>query len=133
GSTGGGSPDGGPAAGGGAADSLGLDLARRKLDRLRPRAEAERRDDAKRLGELLAEAGSLAARAEIANDAAAKQKFAAQRQGILANNVEVSAERPPAAEAVAFAKRELAAADAPNTSPSPPASAPVTTSPPATD
>ncbi|MFM7290933.1 MAG: serine/threonine-protein kinase [Planctomycetia bacterium] len=128
-----GSTDGGPAAGGGDEDSLWLDLARRQLDRLRPRAEAERRDDAKRLGELLAEAGSLAARAEIANDAAAKQKFAAQRQGILANIVEVYAERPHAAEAVAFAKRELAAADAPNTSPSPPASAPVTTSPPATD
>jgi serine/threonine-protein kinase len=123
----------GPAAGGSDEDRLWLDLARRQLDRLRPRAEAERRDDAKRIGELLAEAGSIAARAEIANDDAARQKFAAQRQGILANIIEVYAERPHAAEAVAFAKRELAAGDPPAASPSPPPSTPATIPAPATD
>jgi serine/threonine protein kinase len=93
--------------GGDAEDNLWLDLARRKLEQLRPQALAEQQDDAKRIGALLAEAASLAARAEIANDAAARKKFDTQRRAILANVVEVYSERPHAAQAVDFARREL--------------------------
>ncbi len=88
--------------------SLWLDLARRKLEQLTPQALAEQRDDAKRIGELLADAASLAARAAIANDEAARNRFETQRRVILENLVEVYARRPHAAEAVNFAKRELA-------------------------
>ena len=88
--------------------SLWLALARRKVEQLRPQAQTEQRDDAKRIGELLADAASLAARATIANDESARKKFAAERRVILENVVEVYDERPHAAEAVAFAKRELA-------------------------
>lgn len=91
-----------------AESSLWLDLARRKLEQLRPQALTEQRDDAKRIGELLADAASLAARAAIANDDAARNRFESQRRVILENVVEVYARRPHAAEAVAFAKRELA-------------------------
>ena len=91
-----------------AESSLWLDVARRKLEQLRPQALTEQRDDAKRIGELLADAASLAARADIANDDAARNRFEAQRRMILENVVEVYARRPHAAEAVAFAKRELA-------------------------
>jgi len=88
--------------------SLWLALARRKVEQLRPQALTEQQDDAKRISELLADAASLAARATIANDASARKKLDAQRRVILENVVEVYAERPHAAEAVAFAKRELA-------------------------
>jgi eukaryotic-like serine/threonine-protein kinase len=88
--------------------SLWLALARRKVEQLRPQALTEQRDDAKRISELLADAASLAARATIANDESARKKFTADRRVILENVVEVYAERPHAAEAVAFAKRELA-------------------------
>ena len=88
--------------------SLWLALARRKVEQLRPQAAAEQRDDDKRISELLAEAASLAARADFANDEAAWKKLAAQRRVILENIVEVYAERPHAAEAVRFATRELA-------------------------
>ena len=99
----------------GAADAeadLWLDLARRKVEQLRPSALAEQRDDSKRIGEWLAEAASLASRADIANDEAARKAFAAQRRVILENIVEVYAERPHASEAVGFARRELAGTDA---------------------
>jgi serine/threonine-protein kinase len=106
--------------------NLWLDLARRQVEKLRPQALAEQRDDGKRSGELLAEAASLAARAEIANDEAARKKLLSQRRVILENIVEVYAERPHAAEAVAFAKRELAAVgpEPQTTSSSPPAAQP---------
>ena len=90
-----------------AESSLWLDVARRKLEQLRPQALTEQRDDAKRIGELLAGAASLAARAAIANDEAARKNLESQRRVILENVVEVYARRPHAAEAVAFAKREL--------------------------
>jgi hypothetical protein len=61
-----------------------------------------------RIGELLTEAASLATRADIANDESARKVFTSQRRAILANVVEVYAERPHAAEAVRFATRELA-------------------------
>jgi hypothetical protein len=106
--------------------NLWLDLARRQVEKLRPQALAEQRDDGKRIDELLAEAASLAARAEIANDEAARKKLLSQRRVILENIVEVYAERPHAAEAVAFAKRELAAVgpEPQTTSSSPPAAQP---------
>ena len=91
-----------------AESSLWLALARRKVEQLRPQALAEQQDDAKRIGELLAEAASLATRADIANDETARKTLAAQRRAILENIVEVYAERPHAAEAVGFAKRALA-------------------------
>jgi len=94
-------------------ENLWLELARRKVEQLRPQVAAEQRDDAKRIGELLAESASLAARADIANDEAARKMFAAQRRVILENIVEVYADRPHAAEAVAFARREIA--DSPST------------------
>ncbi len=88
--------------------SLWFALARRKVEQLRPQALAEQRDDAKRIGELLTEAASLATRADIANDESARKVFTTQRRAILANIVEVYAERPHAVEAVGFATRELA-------------------------
>lgn len=97
---------------------LWLDLTRRKVDQLRSQALAEQRDDGKRIGELMAEAQSLAARADIANDADARKMFSSQRRAILENLVEVYAKRPHAAEAVAFAKRELGGSDKPQPSPS---------------
>ena len=88
--------------------SLWLALARRKVEQLRPQALAEQQDDAKRIGELLADAASLATRADIANDEAARRQLTAQRRAILEDIVEVYAERPHATEAVGFATRELA-------------------------
>ena len=99
--------------------NLWLALARRKVDQLRPQALAEQQDDAKRIGELLAEAASLATRADIANDEAARKKLAAQRRAILENIVELYAERPHAAEAVGFATRELADQSTPRASGTP--------------
>ncbi len=96
-----------------AEENLWLELARRKVEQLRPQAATEQRDDSKRIGELLAEAASLNARADIANDETARKMFAAQRRVILENIVEVYAKRPHAAEAVAFARREIA--DSPST------------------
>lgn len=93
------SPDSGPI----------LDLARWKVEQLRPQAVAEQQEDGKRIEELLAGAASLAARAKIANDDIARKKLAGQRQGILENLVEVYAQRPHAEDAVVFATRELAA------------------------
>ena len=90
---------------------LWLDLTRRKVDQLRPQALAEQRDDGKRIGELLADAQSLAARADIANDDDARKRFTAQRRAILENVIELYAKRPHAAEAVAFAKRQLGGRD----------------------
>lgn len=86
-----------------------LDLARWKVEQLRPQAVAEQQEDGKRIAKLLAAAASLAARADIANDDAARKKLAGQRQGILENLVEVYAQRPHAEDAVAFATRELTA------------------------
>lgn len=86
-----------------------LDLARWKVEQLRPQAVAEQQEDGKRIAELLAAAASLAARADIANDDAARKKLAGQRREILENLVEVYAQRPHAEDAVAFATRELAA------------------------
>lgn len=85
-----------------------LDLARWKVEQLRPQAVAEQQEDGKRIAELLAAAASLAARADIANDDAARKKLAGQRRGILENLVEVYTQRPHAEDAVAFAMRELA-------------------------
>jgi len=95
-----------------------LDLTRRKVDQLRPQAVAEQREDGKRISELMAEAQSLAARADIANDDNARKLFASQRRTILENLIEVYAKRPHAAEAVAFAKGELGGSDKPPPSPS---------------
>ena len=99
--------------------SLWLALARRKIEQLRPQAITEQQDDAKRIGELLAEAASLANRADIANDEAARKKLATQRRAILENIVELYAERPHAAEAVGFATRELADQSSPRASGTP--------------
>jgi len=112
--------------------SLWLALARRKVEQLRPQALTEQRDDAKRISELLADAASLAARATIANDESARKKFTADRRVILENVVEVYAERPHAAEAVAFAKRELAgqpSATTPGTGPAANTNTPASTTP----
>ena len=98
-----------------------LDLARWKVEQLRPQAVAEQQEDGKRIAELLAAAASLAARADIANDDAARTKLAGQRRGILENLVEVYAQRPHAEDAVAFATRELAASPTrPQTDTAPP-------------
>ena len=116
--------------------NLWLDLARRQAEKLRPQALAEQRDDGKRIGELLAEAASLAARAEIANDEAAKKALLSQRRAILDTVVEVYGKRPHAAEAVAFAKQAIGVGgdQQPTASPTPSAdrpSAPTPASPPA--
>ena len=118
-------------------ENLWLDLARRQVEKLRPQALAEQRDDGNRIGELLAEAASLAARAEIANDEAARKKLLSQRRAILDTVVEVYAKRPHATEAVAFARQAIGVGgnQQPTASPTPSAdgpSAPTPASPPAT-
>jgi len=95
-------------------DGLWADLARRQLDRLRPQAEREQQEDMQKIAKLLDEARSLAARAGIANDETARAAFVAQRRQLLEKLVQMYGRRPHAAEAVAFAKRELGdTADAP--------------------
>jgi hypothetical protein len=106
--------------------ALWLDLARRQLARLKPRAEAEQGADKQKIAKLLAEAASLAARADIANDEAARRRFAADRRAVLENLVAVYEDRPHAAEAVAFAKRTLAELNAPGGK----AASPTTSAPP---
>jgi len=107
------------------AAALWLELARRKVEQLRPRAAAEQQDDARRIGELLGEAASLAARAEVANDDAARRAFATQRRSILGTIVDMYAKRPHAADAVAYATRELALAGDGGSSPAVTAAPPV--------
>jgi hypothetical protein len=95
-------------------DGMWADLARRQLDRLRPQAEREQQEDMQKIAKLLDEARSLAARAGIANDETARAAFVAQRRQLLEKLVQMYGRRPHAAEAVAFAKRELGdTADAP--------------------
>jgi hypothetical protein len=91
----------------GEGEGLWADLARRQLDRLRPQAEREQQEDMQKITKLLAEAQSLAARAGIANDDTARAGFVAQRRQLLEKLVQMYGRRPHAAEAVAFAKREL--------------------------
>ena len=90
-------------------DNLLLDLIRRQMDRLRPRAAEEQQDDLSLIEKLVAKAASFAARAQIANDEVARRNLIAQQRATLENIIEVYAKRPYAAEAVETAQRELAA------------------------
>ncbi len=89
---------------------LWLALVRRQLDRLAPLAAREQADDAARVAAALAEAAELATAA--AGDAARRTDVLARRRALLEGVVEVYAQRPHAAAAVAEARR-LLAADAP--------------------
>ena len=87
--------------------SLWLDLARRQAQRLRPRAAAEQRDDTEQITALLAEADSLADRAGIANDVAARAQFVAEARKKYETVIQVYEKRPHAAEAIARARRAV--------------------------
>jgi hypothetical protein len=94
--------------------ALWLALVRRQLDRLAPLVAAEHADDATRAAAALAEATDLMAEAaalttDAAGDAASRDDLLTRRRAILEGLIEVYAERPHAADAVAEARRLLAA------------------------
>lgn len=98
--------------------ALWLALVRRRLDQLGPLVAAERADDAARAAAALAEAAELATEAgalnaNAAGDAARRDDLLTRRRAILEGLIEVYAERPHAAEAVAEARRLLTADPAP--------------------
>ena len=90
---------------------LWLDLARRQVERIQPQADREQHDDLRRIGGILTEAESLAARASTASKADRIALLARRRQ-LLESVIEVYENRPHAQEAVSVARRAIAA-DAP--------------------
>jgi hypothetical protein len=86
---------------------LWIALARRQAARLEPAAALEREEDARRIGEILAEAVALETRAAAATDEPQRAALADRRRRLLESVVEIYAERPHAAEPVAAARRQL--------------------------
>lgn len=86
--------------------SLWIDLARRQVERLRPDAEKERKDDAKKIGEIFRRAATLAAEAQ-ATSGAAREQLLAQRRELLESIITLYDDRAHAAEDVAAARRLL--------------------------
>jgi serine/threonine-protein kinase len=90
--------------------SLWLALVRRQIDRLTPLATSERKEDAARASATLKEAAILAAQAKILVQAD-RETVLARRHELLAGLVEMYADRPHVASAVAEARRLLASPD----------------------
>jgi hypothetical protein len=86
---------------------LWIALARRQAERLEPAAAREREEDARRIGEILAEADTLEERAAAATDDQQRAALADRRRRLLESVVEIYAERPHAAEQVEAARRQL--------------------------
>jgi hypothetical protein len=87
---------------------LWLALIRRQIDRLEPLADHERAEDLDRAAATLAEAAELLAAAATAAPAE-RDAMLDRRRGLLTGLVEIYGERPHALEAVAEARRLLAA------------------------
>lgn len=88
--------------------SLWLDLIRRQLDRLRPRASRDREEDAARVAGVLAEAEELAAAAATADADDERLELLERRRNLLAGIIELYADRPHLAEPVERARTLLA-------------------------
>ncbi len=86
--------------------SLWLALVRRQKDRLAPLAAIERTEDAARAAATLKEAAALAAQAKILTQAD-RETVLARRHELLTGLIEMYADRPHVASAVAEARRRL--------------------------
>ncbi|MFM8705023.1 MAG: hypothetical protein ACKOHG_14370, partial [Planctomycetia bacterium] len=89
-------------------DELWLALVRRQIDRLEPLAAREQAEDAARTAAILEQADALAARAAALPDPAQRDKALAERRTLLEGLIELYANRPHAAKAVAAATEKLA-------------------------
>lgn len=89
--------------------TLWMALVRRQIERLAPRAEQERSEDRARAAATLAEAAELAARADAATDPAERDRLLQRRRSLLEALLELYADRPHVAEAVAEARSLLPA------------------------
>lgn len=87
---------------------LWMDLVRRQLTRLEPLAQQERADDVARAAATLAEAADLATRAAAATDPAERSRLIDRRQDLLQGLIDLYADRPHLAAAVAEARSLLA-------------------------
>ncbi|MEI6037091.1 MAG: serine/threonine-protein kinase [Planctomycetota bacterium] len=87
--------------------ALWLALVRRQIQRFEPLAAREQAEDASRVQAILAEASALKATAKTATDPLQRKDLNAQRTTLLESVVQLYAERPHAADAVATAKRAL--------------------------
>jgi hypothetical protein len=96
-----------PAAADEEARSLWRALVRRQIERLAPRAAAERAEDATRARDVLDRAAVLAAQAASTTDAARRDALAAERRTLLQSLVELHGSRPHMNEVVAEARRLL--------------------------
>lgn len=88
--------------------SLWLDLVRRQIAKLEPRAREDREEDARRIEAALAEAAELASAAAEANAATDRDRLLDRRRDLLAGIVELYATRPHLDDAVARARSLLA-------------------------
>jgi serine/threonine-protein kinase len=92
--------------------SLWLDLVRRQIERLEPRARADREEDARRIEAALAEAAALAS--EAAGAAAGdRDRLLERRRDLLVGIIELYAPRPHLDDAVARARSLLAETPSP--------------------
>jgi hypothetical protein len=89
-------------------DELWLALVRRQIDRLEPLAAREQAEDAARTATILRQADALAARSAALPDPAQRSAALAERRTLLEGLIELYANRPHAAKAVAAAKEKLA-------------------------
>jgi eukaryotic-like serine/threonine-protein kinase len=94
--------------------TLWLDLVRRQIERVRPLADREQREDAARAAATLAEAAELAAEAATAAEPAERDSLLARRRQLLEGLVEIFADRGHVAAAVAEARTLLAIAPQPD-------------------
>lgn len=88
--------------------SLWLDLVRRQIARLEPRARADREEDVRRVEAALADAADLASTAAATGDATERDRLLDRRRELLAGIVDLYAARPHLHDAVARAKAMLA-------------------------
>lgn len=86
---------------------LWMDLVRRQLGRLEPLAEKERADDVDRAAATLAEAADLAIRADAVSDPGERSRLDDRRRTLLQGLVDLYADRPHVADAVAAARALL--------------------------
>jgi len=101
--------------------SLWLDLVRRQIARLEPRARADREEDSRRIEAALADAADLASTAAASVDAAERERLLERRREMLVGIVELYAARPYLEDAVARARALLAErpSDVPEETPAP--------------
>jgi hypothetical protein len=88
--------------------SLWLDLIRRQIAKLEPRARADLEEDARRIEAAIDEAADLAAKAAASVDEAERGRLLDRRRDLLTGIVELYASRPHLDDAVARARSLLA-------------------------